>query len=163
MWKWSMNEHRRTKERWDYRKLHNTGERIRKIEDSSEDQNSEDGIPEDYSPDKEDNYRSVDERTKKKRIMGDPTQLAAEEMTISEDIEDFLDENIVKEMGNNVDDYDFVNKRVEELRSRYRGKHNQLKSVLKDDEYNDKYGDTYVNKLDEIKEYVRQLKAKRNL
>ena len=56
--------------------------------------------------------------------------LFADEATIPEDIDDFLEENVVADLGHSVEDYDMINKNVEGLRSAYRGKHNQLKSVF---------------------------------
>ena len=55
--------------------------------------------------------------------MGEVARLKNEEASISGDIDDFFDENIIKEIGNRAEDYDVVNKRVEDLRSLYRGKH----------------------------------------
>ena len=55
--------------------------------------------------------------------MADPTRFAAEETTISGNIEDFLEENNIKDIGKNINDYDAVNKKIEELRSLYRGIH----------------------------------------
>ena len=54
-----------------------------------------------------------------------------------DDIEDFLDENPVKEIGNVVEDYDLVLTKIEELRSLYRQKISQSKPMIGDVEYTD--------------------------
>ena len=41
-------------------------------------------------------------------IMADLTKFTAEESTISEDIDDFLEENLIKEIGTNINDHDNV-------------------------------------------------------
>ena len=93
--------------------------------------------------------------------MTDVEALVAEEATISEDIDDFLDENIIREIGNAVEDFDRINQKIEDLRSIYRGKHNQLKSSLSNPEYADRYADRYKNKVDTIKNYIKNLKQER--
>ena len=93
--------------------------------------------------------------------MTDVNELVAEEATISEDIDDFLDENIVKEIGNAVEDFDRINHRVEDLRSAYRGKHKQLKTSMGDQGYQDTYADQCEKKLNSIKNYIKDLKQAR--
>ena len=95
--------------------------------------------------------------------MADPIRFAAEEATISDDIEDFIEENNIKDIGKNVNDYDSVNKSIEELRSVYWGKHNKLKTVLHEIEYKDKYEVTYMKMLDIIKGYIKELTAQRRI
>ena len=93
--------------------------------------------------------------------MTEVNDLVADEATISEDIDDFLDENIIREIGNAVEDYDRINQKIEDLRSAFRGKHKQLKSSIGDQEYADKYADQCRTKLDAIKDYIMNLKQAR--
>ena len=93
--------------------------------------------------------------------MGDVDRLRIEEETISGDIDDFLDENDIKEIGNKAEDHDVVNRKAEDLRSSYRGKHIQLKSAMADADYQENYGAGYTEKINSLKEYIKSLKAQR--
>ncbi len=93
--------------------------------------------------------------------MANVEQLITDEATIYGDIEDFLDENVVNEIGKRIEDYDSTRKRIEELRSRYRGKHNQLKATMTEGPYGEKYGESYQKMIDAIKDYIKDLKANR--
>ena len=75
--------------------------------------------------------------------MDELATLTAEESTIAEDIDDYLDENPIKEIGQNIGDHDIVCKRVEDLRSIYRGRHKQLKTSMGDVDYKAKYDIAY--------------------
>ncbi len=97
------------------------------------------------------------------KIMGDAeiAKLSAEELTITEDIDDYMGENAIEEIGSNIHDHDDICKRIEDLRTLYRGKHNQLKSTMVNQEYIDKYGDVYSTKMAAIKDYIKSLKTQR--
>ena len=92
-------------------------------------------------------------------IMAD--QLIIEEATISDDIDDFLEENTIKEISSNVQDFDLVNRKAEELRTQYRGIHNKLKAVMGDQQYKDKFDISSSKKLEDIKLYIKALKTER--
>ena len=83
---------------------------------------------------------SEKEMAEEQRTM-EVNRLIAEAATISEDIDDFLDENEVDEIGGSIDDYDMINKDIESLRSTYRSIHNKLKSAMEDGAYDAKYID----------------------
>ena len=87
----------------------------------------------------------------------DANQLAVEESTISEDIDDFLGENEVEDVGDELSDYDALAKRAEMFRSSYRNLHKQLQTVMAE-AYEPKYEPAYSNKLKSIKEYINSLK-----
>ena len=91
----------------------------------------------------------------------DATQLSVAEATISDDIEDFLDENEVSEVGEDQSEYDALIKRAEDFRSNYRSVHNQLLAVMGDTPYAEKYQVNYINKLEAIKEYLKLLKVQK--
>ena len=95
------------------------------------------------------------------RIMDELATLTAEESTIAEDIDDYLDENPIKEIGQNIGDHDIVCKRVEDLRSIYRGRHKQLKTSMGDVDYKAKYDIAYTKRLDDMKKYIKLLKSQR--
>ena len=88
-------------------------------------------------------------------------QLQSEEATISEDVEDFLDENAVKDLGERLKDLDLANKRIEDLRTRYRSIHNRLKISLGDQPYKDSYEDSFKFRIAQIKDYIVELKRAR--
>ena len=90
-------------------------------------------------------------------------QLTADEETIHGDVEDFLEEHVVKDIGKRIEDIDSTRKGIEGLRSRYRGKHNQLKAVMGKDPYDEKYGVNYQKMIDAIKVYIADLKARRQM
>ena len=93
-------------------------------------------------------------------MAADP-ELVAEEATIAAEIDDFMDENIVQEIGNNVADHDYVCRRMEELRSHYRTKHNLLSRTMNGDQYKATYTDVFDAKLNTMKEYIKAVKAKK--
>ena len=170
----------RPKTRLEYKKYHNTGKKVPKVEvdDCSSSSSSEAVLPEvdpvDHLEVEEDPVgRSGSSQSESEvevetdptpqvvAIMGDVARLLIEEETISGDIDDFLDENIIKEIGNKAEDHDMVNRKVEDLRSLYRGKHIQLKSAMDDAEYQDKYNAGYQEKIKTLKEYIKTLKTQR--
>ena len=51
--------------------------------------------------------------------------------------------------------------RILGLRSVYRGKHNQLKSAMANEDYEARYRDEYNAKIGVIKEYIKSLKERR--
>ena len=81
--------------------------------------------------------------------------------TITEDINDFFDENPVDSVSQTIEDHDLINKEVENLRTSYRGKHNQLKSVLDDAEYQAEFKTAYDTNITKFKEYIKKLKESR--
>ena len=89
------------------------------------------------------------------------TRLQAEELTIAEDAEDYMSENEIVSIGNNIHDHDDICRRIEEFRSLYRGKHNQLKSVMENEAYINKYAEEYDATIKKIKEYIKSLKEQR--
>ena len=85
------------------------------------------------------------------------TALKVDFDTISEDIEDFFDENPLESISQTIEDHDLIIKEVENLRTVYRGKHNQLKSVLDEAEFNANYKEPYSNNITMFKEYIKSL------
>ena len=98
----------------------------------------------------------------KTEAMAEPDVLAAEQATLAEDITDFIEENPTKEIGDFAEDYDQIQRRLEDLRSQYRNKHNQLKQILKEG-YKDQYEISYTELTESVKNYIKDLKSKRKL
>ncbi len=91
----------------------------------------------------------------------DLDQLTIDEATVSEDIDDFLDENDVLEVGDNPGDFDSLVKRAELYRTSFRGVHKQLSTVMGIEPYEQKYKEVCADKLDSIKKYLKDLKRQR--
>ena len=97
-----------------------------------------------------------------KQIMAtEVAKLAAEELTVSGDIDDYMGENVIADIGSNIHDHDDICKRIEDLRTCYRGKHNQLKSLMEKEAYEEKYSQGFNDKMTSIKDYIRSLKEQR--
>ena len=152
----------RVKRRIDYTEYHRTGRKVDKVDDI--DRQLKRLSIADTEGGSESSTIQIGEDVDQERItvMTEVAQLEVEEATISGDIDDFLDENEIMEIGTRVEDYDCVSKRVEDMRALYRGKHIQLKSRLDDDTYNGKYGEDVAKKLSILKEYIKELKSKKN-
>ena len=90
-------------------------------------------------------------------------QLASEEVTLSDDIADFLDEHDVHDLGGRIEDFDFANKRIEELRTKYRNVHHRLKVTLGDQPYQTQYVPGFPDKIEQIKQYIKELKQVRQV
>ena len=73
---------------------------------------------------------------------------------LTADIYDFVEEHSIDDIRENVHDIDKVIARAEDLRSSYRGLHNDLKRLLPD-EYEEKYGQERQKIVDLIRHYIR--------
>ena len=176
---------RKAKRRWDYKEYNATGKKVEKVEELSEElskltlsNDAEDQVVNETSnssstsdiqvqltdrnqldhPDQQQDSQQQISNTQEYKTevtMAAANALAIEESTISDDIDDFLEENVVKEIGSNVTDHDEVCKRIEQLRTAYRGKHNQLKASLEQNEYDGKYDKVYKERMESIKEYMQ--------
>ena len=93
--------------------------------------------------------------------MADADNLKVEFNTVTEDLEDFFDENPVADISKTVEDHDLINKEVEQLRSMYRGKHNQLKPLLAAPEYEQEIKPKYDINITKLKNYIKTLKENR--
>ena len=89
----------------------------------------------------------------------DVGQLTIGEATVSDDIDDFLDENDVHEVGDNPGDFDSLAKRAELYRTSFRGLHKQLLTVMGIEPYEEKYKKMCAVKLDSIKKYLKKINA----
>ena len=138
--------------RLDYDKFHKTGEKVDKPGDSSDQQSEYETAVSEVS---EDDSDTVDEELLGE-VMAD--QLILEEVTLSDDITDFLDEHDVPDLGGRIEDFDFANKRIEELRTQYRNVHHRLKATLGDDPYKTRYVPGFPDKIEAIKDYIKELK-----
>ncbi len=72
----------------------------------------------------------------------DVTQLAVDEATVSDDIDDFLGENEASDVGDDPGDYDALARRAEVFRSNFRSIHKQLQTIM-GDAYEEKYPNTH--------------------
>ena len=92
-------------------------------------------------------------------VMAAREQLDVEQLTVSEDIDDFLEENEIEDID--TEEFEQVGKRAEELRTLYRTVHNKLKTLLGAQVYADEYQAAAMEKLDAIKQYIKGLKKAR--
>ncbi len=81
-------------------------------------------------------------------------RVTSQHEALTADVYDFVDEHPIQDICENVNDIDKVIARAEDLRSSYRGVHNDLKRLLPD-EYEETYGQTCSKVLDLIKHYIR--------
>ena len=102
-----MNDKRRSK-RLDYKVLHNTGEKVEKLPvHAGEESTTEDTL-----------LKSLENLTiYDSGSMAEFKQLIATEATLSDDVDDFIQENPIEDIGSCIDDYDAINKKAEELRT----------------------------------------------
>ena len=89
------------------------------------------------------------------------TQLASQVDALSDDIIDFVDENPTAHVSLSVEDMDSMVSKVEELRSHYRTKSRELQRYLGTD-YATNYLPAYNSTIETIKNYIKQVKEKRN-
>ena len=128
----------RNKRRLDYKVFHETGAKVDKAETDIGDED-------------------IDMETEQKVML---QQITSQQGALTEDVNDFMDENPIKEISENVDDLDSVISRVEEFRSRYRSLHEELKSFL-GDAYEEDYGEKSRKVISTIKAYILLAKESR--
>ena len=90
-------------------------------------------------------------------------QLAAQIATISDDIDDHIDENPIEDICSSIEDLDVIIVKTEKLRTQYRSKHQEIRISL-GNQYNETYEVTCEEKLALIKEYIKKAKdARKNM
>ena len=90
-------------------------------------------------------------------------QLAAQIATISDDIDDHIDENPIEDICSSIEDLDVFIVKTENLRTQYRSKHQEMRISL-GNQYNETYGVNYEEKLSLMKEYIKKAKdARKNM
>ena len=90
-------------------------------------------------------------------------QLAAQIATISDDIDDHIDENPIEDIWSSIGDLHVIIVKTENLRTQYRSKHQEMRISL-GNQYNETYEVNYEEKLALIKEYIKKVKyARKNL
>ena len=87
-------------------------------------------------------------------------QLAAQIATISDDINDHIDENPIKDICSSIEDLDVIIVKTENIRAQYRSKHQEMRISL-GNHYNETYEVNYEEKLALIKEYIKKAKDAR--
>ena len=85
--------------------------------------------------------------------------LISQEATLDDDITDYLDENPFEDFEDSMTDLDKTTSRIEDLRTLYRGKHNELNHALGDQLYEKKYGELFPAQLEKMKRYILHAKA----
>ena len=85
-------------------------------------------------------------------------QLIGQAISLSDDIEDFIEENPSDELGNSVVDLDKIISRMEELRSSFRAKHNELKILYEDNpgKYTGQLEKECTTTLEKVKKYRKK-------
>ena len=90
-------------------------------------------------------------------------QLAAQIATISDDVDDHIDENPIEDICSSIEDLDVFIVKTENLRTQYRSKHQEMRISL-GNQYNETYGVNYEEKLSLMKEYIKKAKdARKNM
>ena len=87
-------------------------------------------------------------------------QLITQEATLYEDINDYLEENPVEDISESLKDLDVAISKVDNLRSTYRGKHNDLRAVMSE-RYDKHFGKSYEDNMFRIKKYILHAKNDR--
>ena len=90
-------------------------------------------------------------------------QLAAQIATISDDIDDHIDENPIEDICSSIEDLDVIIVKTQNLRTQYRSKHQEIRISL-GNQYSETYEVTCEEKLALIKEYIKKAKdARKNM
>ena len=90
-------------------------------------------------------------------------QLAAQIATISDDIDDHIDENPIEDICGSIEDLDAIMMKTENIRTQYRSKHQEMRISL-GNQYKETYEASYEEKLALIKEYIKEAKdARKNM
>ena len=79
--------------------------------------------------------------------------LKIDESTVAEDVDDFIDENEI-DQSSTLEQIDTKINRMEQLRTSYRKRHNELKKLLQE-RYGDEYGSAHEGKLQIMKSYIK--------
>ena len=116
----------RRSKRLDYKQLNETGEKVEKEEVESNQTEEVSNLFRTISISKDLQSLNIKEILAKQKA--DP--LLIDEATIGEDIDDYIDENNNAENVLSIEEIDEKIQRIEELRTAYRGKHNELKVLL---------------------------------
>ena len=90
-------------------------------------------------------------------------QLMSTATSIADDIEDYIEEHPSNDVGNSIDDIDKVLSKMEELRSAFRGKHNELKVQCGPHRYPPNLEGSRETTLARIKSYLTEVRARRKL
>ena len=90
-------------------------------------------------------------------------QLMSTATSIADDIEDYIEEHPSNDVGNSIDDIDKVLGKMEELRSAFRGKHNELKVQCGPHRYPPNLEGSRETTLARIKSYLTEVRARRKL
>ena len=130
----------RSHSRIDYKVLNSTGEKITKVTS--------------------DNVEELSELLDNISIEDFMDKVLVEESTLSDDIVDFIDENLVEDLIGSTEELDVAILKVENLRTKYRKVHKELEQQLED------YNNTFLKpsmkkrfcKLKIISKHARKLK-----
>ena len=87
-------------------------------------------------------------------------QLAAQIATISDDVDDRIDENPIEDICSSIEDLDVIIVKTENLRTQYRNKHQEMR-ISEGNQYDETYKVNYDKKLALIKEYIKKAKDAR--
>ena len=80
-------------------------------------------------------------------------QLISSVMSLSMDIDDFIEENPVKDIDNSIGDMDFIIEKIELLRSTFRTRHKELELYI-GEAYKEKFAFDYYKTIDNLKIYI---------
>lgn len=114
----------RSKARIDYGVLSSTGENVEDIFEKSHDDFDKQSVRELSTL-----FSKSCSEFKMKDKKNVHLQLSTEESTISEDINDFIDENPIEISCDSIEDIDEIISKTEKIRSYYRSKHKELQAI----------------------------------
>ena len=150
----------------DYKKLSTSGERVIKVSRSPEAVNQLAESLENLTMAGEDEDPKLESKSdaavseKKSQDETICNQLYSMVVSLSMDIDDFVDENPVEDFGNSIEDMDSIIKRVEEMRSTFRNQYNQLE-LLMGQTYTQQLARNCDKKVVMLKEYIKHAKRRR--
>ena len=88
-------------------------------------------------------------------------QMISQVDSLSEDIDDFMDEYHPRDLSNSLEDIDVVITRIERLRSEFRTAHKELRMAYGERRYSNTFQGYYTQKLEDIKVFIGKVRDKR--
>ena len=84
-------------------------------------------------------------------------QLLIDASSLSDEITDFIDEHPVNEACHSINDCNSILEKIEILRSNFRRRHKEIKTVVEN--YEENYGKEFAVKMGEIKVYIKDINS----
>ena len=153
-----MRSSTRPKVRIDYQILNSSGEKVEKLDQSNQPEESETVITELSNLLTNCSLHESKMADSKEGIFN---KLMIEESTIYDDMNDFIDENSIEDNHESLEDLDNIISKTENFRTIYRSKHKELEACL-GEEYHNRYASTFMEQIAKLKQFITDAKnAKR--